>query len=197
MNPAVTSQEEILRVSRQLLREQGWQAVNIRSVAGACGVSVGAIYNYFDSKAELVTAVVESVWCELFRPEEKHFSDVLSCIRWLYQRLDYGSVRYPGFFTLHSVCLPGEERENGKARMQRTWAHILESLHLVLQRDPNIRPDAFDQDFTAGQMAEVLFSQLLSALLRQDYDPSTVLELVRRTLYRAEGTGYFPEGGQE
>lgn len=29
----------------------------------------------------------------------------------------------------------------------------------------------------------VLFSLMLSALLRQDYDPAAVLEIVRRTLY--------------
>ena len=33
------------------------------------------------------------------------------------------------------------------------------------------------------EWALVLFSLILSALLRQDYDPSAVLEIVRRTLY--------------
>ena len=54
MNTVVTSKEEILRASRELIRQKGWDAVNIRSVAAACGVSVGSIYNYFDSKAALV-----------------------------------------------------------------------------------------------------------------------------------------------
>ena len=62
MNTIVTSKEEILKTSRALIQEQGWSAVSIRSVAAACGVSVGSIYNYFDSKAELVSATVESVW---------------------------------------------------------------------------------------------------------------------------------------
>ena len=56
MNTIVTSKEEILKTSRALIQEQGWSAVSIRSVAAACGVSVGSIYNYFDSKAELVSA---------------------------------------------------------------------------------------------------------------------------------------------
>ena len=54
MNTIITSKEDILKTSRELIREQGWSAVNIRSVAAACGVSVGSIYNYFDSKADLV-----------------------------------------------------------------------------------------------------------------------------------------------
>ena len=52
MNTMITSKEEILKASRKLIRQKGWEAVNIRAVAAACGVSVGAIYYYFDSKAE-------------------------------------------------------------------------------------------------------------------------------------------------
>ena len=44
MNTIVTSKEEILKTSRALIQEQGWSAVSIRSVAAACGVSVGSIY---------------------------------------------------------------------------------------------------------------------------------------------------------
>lgn len=67
--------------------------------------------------------------------------------------------------------------------MQQAWQHILRQLHLVLQQDPNVRPDAFNGQFTAERFAGVLFSQMLSALVQQDFDPSMVLEIVRRTLY--------------
>ena len=43
MNTIVTSKEEILKTSRELIQREGWSAVNIRSVAAACGVSVGSI----------------------------------------------------------------------------------------------------------------------------------------------------------
>ena len=49
MNTIVTSKQEILKTSRELIQQQGWSVVSIRSVASACGVSVGSIYNYFDS----------------------------------------------------------------------------------------------------------------------------------------------------
>ena len=35
MNTVVTSKEEILKASRELIRQQGWSAVSIRSVAAA------------------------------------------------------------------------------------------------------------------------------------------------------------------
>ena len=66
MNTVVTSKEIILEASKKLIREEGLNSINIRSVASACGVSVGSIYNYFDSKSELVAATVESIWSEIF-----------------------------------------------------------------------------------------------------------------------------------
>lgn len=185
MNTVVTSEEEILKASRKLIQQQGWSAVNIRSVAAACGVSVGSIYNYFDSKAALVGATVESVWDEIFRrPEDGTvFQDVQACIIWMYGRIAYGCEQYPGFFTLHSLSFMRGDKSDGKRRMQQTWQHILDRLCSVLKRDPKIRTDAFTEQFTVERFADVLFSLMLSALLRQDHDPTAVLEIVRRSLY--------------
>ena len=47
----------------------------------------------------------------------------------------------------------------------------------------HVREDAFNQQFTPEKFAGVLFSLMLSALVRQDFDPSAVLEVVSRTLY--------------
>lgn len=185
MNTVVTSKEEILKASRELIRQQGWSAVSIRSVAAACGVSVGSIYNYFDSKSALVGAAVESVWCEIFhRPENAAvFQDTQACVTWMYERMAYGGQQYPGFFTLHSLGFLREERADGKRRMQQTWQHILGGLCAVLRQDAKVRADAFTPQFTVERFADVLFAQMVSALLRQDYDPTAVLELIRRTLY--------------
>ena len=104
-----TSKEEILKTSRVLIQQNGWEAVNIRAVAAACGVSVGCIYNYFGSKTELVSAAVESIWSDIFRhPDDPAvFEDTLSCIRWMYRQMEYGSEQYPGFFTTTRLALCG------------------------------------------------------------------------------------------
>lgn len=185
MNTVVTSKEDILKTSRKLIQKKGWSAINIRSVAADCGVSVGSIYNYFDSKAALVTDTVESIWREIFHfPEDKLvFQDTQDCIAWIYGRMEYGSKQYPGFFTLHALGFIPEDKCDGKQRMQETWQHILTGLRSVLKQDAKIRDGAFTEQFTIERFADVLFSLMLSALLREDYDPAAVLEIVRRTLY--------------
>lgn len=185
MNPMATSKENILQISRKLIQQNGWAGVNIRSVAAACGVSVGCIYNYFESKTDLLSATVESIWSDIFHhPEDEAvFQDTLSCVRWMYRQLEYGCQRYPGFFTHHALGFVQQDTADGKQQMQRAWQHILDALCTVLRNDARIRADAFTEEFTVEKFAEMLFSLMLSALVRQDFDPSTVLEIVRRAVY--------------
>ena len=97
--------------------------------------------------------------------------------------MEYGCREYPGFFNLHSMGFLGMEKSDGRQRMEQTWQHILNGLGVVLKQDPKVRPDAFDEEFTAEKFADILFSLFLSALLRGDYNPTSVLELIRRTVY--------------
>ena len=185
MNPMATSKENILQISRKLIQQNGWAGVNIRSVAAACGVSVGCIYNYFESKTDLLSATVESIWNDIFHhPEDEAvFQDTLSCVWWMYKQLEYGCQRYPGFFTHHALGFVQQDTADGKQQMQRAWQHILDALCTVLRNDARIRADTFTEEFTVEKFAEMLFSLMLSALVRQDFDPSTVLEIVRRAVY--------------
>ena len=66
MNTAVTSREAILTVCREMVSRQGLDSLNMRSVARACQVALGSLYNYFPSKDDLLLATVESVWQDIF-----------------------------------------------------------------------------------------------------------------------------------
>lgn len=184
MNTVITSKREILKHSCALMQKQGWSAVNIRSVAAACGVSVGSIYNYFGSKDELLQATIETIWHDIFHlsQEPMAFGDTLSCVVWIYDRMEYGRREYPEFFALHSFPF-GQQRSDGKKLMYQTWDHIIDRLESVLKHDPKIRSTAFDENFTPKKFSHILFSIILSSMLRQDDDPAAVLELIRRTVY--------------
>ena len=168
MNPLATSKEDILAASRELIMENGWTALSIRAVASKCSVSAGTIYNYYESKSDLLGATIESVWREIFFHLE---------------RLEQGNQQFPGFFSFHSLGFMRDEKENGKKLMMQTWKHILHGLCEVLKHDEKIRPDAFDEQFTEKQFADILFSLILVAVIRQDYNPSSVLMLVDKTIY--------------
>lgn len=185
INTAVISKEEILQVCRALIRENGWGALNIRAVAGECGISVGSVYNYFRSKSDLIAAAVESVWCDIFHFSEKgtSFHSFAECITSVFECMKKGDEKYPGFFTWHAMGFVGEERSNGRQLMERSWSHMKAGLYSALVSDENVREGAFDESFTPEKFVEITFSLIISALLRRSYDCSTIQELIGRIIY--------------
>ena len=172
MNHLATSKEDILAASRELIKESGWTAVSIRAVASRCSVSAGTIYNYYESKADLLGDTIESIWREIFfQPEDEQVFK------------DAGNEQFPGFFSLHSFGFMKDEKTDGKKKTLQTWGHILHELCVILKNDPKIRSDVFDQQFTEKQFADILFSLILVSMIRQDYDPSAILMLINKTLY--------------
>ena len=106
-------------------------APNLRTVASRCSVSAGTIYNYYESKADLLGDTIESIWREIFfhsEDEQVFFKDVAACISWIYKRLEYGNEQFPGFFSLHSFGFVKDEKTDGKKKMLQTWGHILNEL---------------------------------------------------------------------
>jgi len=56
--------EKILAEANRQMQEAGYGAMTIQSIAKACGVGVGTVYNYFASKDEIVIACVAADWME-------------------------------------------------------------------------------------------------------------------------------------
>ena len=93
--------EKLLIEARKQVMEQGYSAMTIRSVAKACGVGVGTVYNYFDSKDMLVASFMLTDWLRCMRniqqfcEEEKQPPEVLKCV---YDELEYFIHQYKILF---------------------------------------------------------------------------------------------------
>jgi len=54
--------EILLEKTRQVLSEEGYAAFSMRNIATQCGIAPGTIYNYFHSKDDMISALVEEDW---------------------------------------------------------------------------------------------------------------------------------------
>lgn len=54
----------LIEEAKKQIAESGYAAVTIRSVAKACGVGVGTVYNYFSSKDSLLATYMLEDWSE-------------------------------------------------------------------------------------------------------------------------------------
>lgn len=89
---------KLVEQARLQIEQAGYSAMTIRSVAKGCGVSVGAVYNYFPSKEHLAAAFMLEDWnccmerIQLAAGNAKSPSMVMRCI---YDQLN-------AYTTLHS-----------------------------------------------------------------------------------------------
>jgi AcrR family transcriptional regulator len=55
-------EEKLINEARRQIRQYGYSAMTMRSVAKACGVGVGTVYNYFPCKEALVASYLLQDW---------------------------------------------------------------------------------------------------------------------------------------
>ena len=57
-------ESRLMEEASKQVRENGYCNTTIRSVANACGVGVGTVYNYFESKESLLSRYLVADWTE-------------------------------------------------------------------------------------------------------------------------------------
>lgn len=181
----MTSREAILKVCREIVSEKGISALNMREVAQACHVALGSLYNYFPSKDDLILAAIESVWQDIFHMECE-CRGVLSFpdyVQWIFESVWQGTREYPNFFTAHSLSFASAGKNRAKDTMKRYFAHMKKGLTQALHADQAVRSDAFDVHFAESDFIDLVLSNVLMLLTQQKESCTTLLEMIRRTIY--------------
>lgn len=181
----IISKEKILKESRDLVAEEGLDALSIRKLAKKCDLAVGTIYNYFSSKDDLMISTIESVWEDIFRIEDydQDANDFLKYLSDIFTHLGLGIEKYPNFFTIHSLSFKSQSIGKAKDSMATYIEKLRENLIYILDRDPNIKKDAFDDDFTKDDLVEFIISTSLCFIVDKNYNKDLLLKIVKKTLY--------------
>lgn len=66
--------ERLLEEAKKQIEENGYAKTTIRSVAVACGLGVGTVYNYFESKDQLIASFMAEDWLSLLEELNKSTS---------------------------------------------------------------------------------------------------------------------------
>ena len=54
--------EDILSTAREMIIVEGLKKISIRQIASRCNISTGTIYNYFNSKQDIIVSVAWQEW---------------------------------------------------------------------------------------------------------------------------------------
>ena len=59
-------EKKILECAKKIVQIEGYDALNIRKLAGISDISIGTIYNYFSSKDSIIDRIMIGYWYEFY-----------------------------------------------------------------------------------------------------------------------------------
>lgn len=184
INPERTSKEAILQISRKIAAEKGLKALNMRAVAGECGIALGTLYNYFSDKEELLIATISSLWKDLFQMSRENRENLLftEYVETLFKSVRERISEYPDFFTTHSAVIANSGKNRALNAMEKCTDEIRGTLLEVLREDKTAA-DVFGEGLTRESFVEFVLDSLIM-LLMQNKPCDALVAVIRRTIYR-------------
>lgn len=94
-------ESKLIEEAKKQIEDSGYSATTIRSVAKACGVGVGTVYNYFSSKDELLATYMLEDWkscVTAIHAVSKYSDSPLPVVRCIYDQLQSFSQRHQTIF---------------------------------------------------------------------------------------------------
>jgi AcrR family transcriptional regulator len=141
---AAETRDRLLRAAADVFAERGYDGTRVADIAAAAGVSNGAMYAHFGSKAELITGALRThgrrLLADLFAAEpDRSVTELLLVIgRWLPRRRDAR-----GYLIVEALV--AARRDEDVARQMHDYvgerADWLAGLMRVAQADGEIDPD--------------------------------------------------------
>lgn len=185
MNKAVTSKEVLLEIARDIAYHEGIGKLNIRRVAADGGVAIGTVYNYYPSKGDLISDVMEDFWRNVFHGS--HFDvesdDFLLSLQEIYRRLKENLSRFRQEFLEEVTSMNSGTQMTGKTTEQFYLDHMKAGMQRILERDPQVRCDIWNETFTQRQFVAFAFSNMISLLKEPDRDFDYFEEIIKRLIY--------------
>lgn len=185
MNKIVTSEKEILDICKNIVVEEGLQAVSMRAVAKRCNVAVGSIYNYYDSKDDLIISTIKSIWTEIINEVDFNYetNDFIEYLSKLFNQIHYGCKKYPNFFTIHALSFTKSSKEKGRQAMDDYFDRIKENMLKSIKNDSNVKKEVFTNDFKEDEFIEFIFSNFIGILADSSKSITFLLELIKKIIY--------------
>ena len=174
----------IAEAAYALAEERGLAGLGIRSVAEACGVSVGTIYNYFPTKDDLLVEVIGTFWQRAFHEdlclivEGERFDAFVSRV---YAAMSSALAAFRSDWLPQISALSIQGRDEGKMRESATFDHIRAGMRGVLEADAQADPARAGVE--ADELVAFALESMIAGLCAGEPDCRVLSALLRAALY--------------
>ena len=179
---------DILETAYRLAKEQGLASVSVRSVAAACGVSIGSIYNYYPSKDSLIIDVVGVFWQEVIHgsPDLEPDCDNRGFVDFAERAASamdeaLSSFRSDWLPEIHALGM--RARAEGKERESKSFEHMRQGLMRAYEKDAAIDRTRIEKEIDVEQLCSLVLKSIVGAFGASREDRTAFFSLLRAALY--------------
>lgn len=177
--------EIILSSAKQIALEQGITKINIRSVAQKSGISIGTVYNYYPTKADLLVAVIEDFWSEAFEKinfktlEGKNFYEK---IQEVYDNLYTYLHNFKDNWLEQISLLNAQEKKLGRKKEEEYFDKICNMIISFMDRDESIGDKVWKDCISKEKTAEFIFDNMLLMLKKDESDFEFFIAILKKII---------------
>lgn len=175
--------EIILASAKDISLEHSINEINIRKVAKKSNISIGTVYNYFPTKADLLVAVIEDFWKEAFTKidiralGDKSFYEKIEEI---YDSLYSYLYNFKENWLEQISLLNAQEKEVGRKRQEEYFARIRTIIISLMDSDKSIDKYIWSSSITKEKTAQFIFDNMLLNLKKGERNFEFFIEILKK-----------------
>jgi AcrR family transcriptional regulator len=149
---------DILSTTRRLMVEQGYNKISIRDITQACGIATGTFYNYYNSKQEVISALLSDDWNRMqLSLKERHSSTDLTVLMQLEEVFESLRTMMRSVHELWALGFPDDYAREGMSKMAEVKQQLHNDLAQLIQRIIQKHTEPDKELFLAGFITQVFF----------------------------------------
>ena len=181
----VNPKQIILSVAKEIAFKQGINKINIRSVAKTSGISIGTVYNYYSTKADLLTAVIEDFWkgalmeCNFMNVGDTSFYEI---IREIYNSLYSYLYKFKTNWLKQITQLNVEEKKLGRQKEKEFLSKIHTMIISLIDRDKSITKEKWENKISKEKMAEFIYDNMILMLKKDEKNIEYFIVILKKVM---------------
>ncbi|MEG0365952.1 MAG: TetR/AcrR family transcriptional regulator [Coprobacillus sp.] len=185
MKMNVTSQEILVEKAKEVILNNGVEALSIRKLAKECGISVGVFYNYFETKTDLIFTIVFEFWQTIMHQESlQNQEDICVYAKNLYNVLVDKLEEFENTWLMQMALLDSTDKQKGRQLEKQCFSHIINETLKVIEKDKKINNDVFNDTLTKDAFTHFMVMNTVSIARNRHGDCEAFIEIIKRVLYK-------------
>lgn len=168
----------ILEKAKELLITDGYEALNMRTIAKKCNIAIGSIYNYFPNKSELLLEMMTDYWDDFFVYLDKEVinSPLIDALNAMFHKLDDFVKVFKAIWLRPDLYKTPQYVNNGIKREHEYLYKIQQFIELKIEKENKL------SDISISELSTFIISNFMSMLQNKRFSYEIFKKIIKKLL---------------